>query len=99
MDTHASSIVVGDDVLITHDSGKSANVDPFSEQLGKIKDVPIVDCVIAHDCQYTGLTHYLAMYNVLYIPSMKENLIPPFVVRRQGNIVNDIPQDSSLQSN
>ena len=82
MDTHASSIVVGDDVLITHDSGKSANVELFSEQLVKIKDVPIVNCVIAHDCQYTGLTHYLAMYNVLYIPSMKENLIPPFVVRQ-----------------
>lgn len=92
LDTHASSIVVGDDVLITHDSGKSANVGPFSDQLGKIKDVPIVDCIIAHDCHYTGKTFYLAMYNALYIPSMKENLIPPFVVRRQGNIINDIPK-------
>ena len=92
MDTHASSIVVGDDVLITHDSGKSANVGPFSEQLGKIKNVPIVDCVIAHDCPYTGKTIFLAMYNALYIPSMKENLVPPFVVRRQGHIVNDVPK-------
>lgn len=32
------------------------------------------------------------MYNALYIPSMRENLIPPFVVRRQGNVVNDIPK-------
>ena len=84
--------MVGDDVLITHDTGKSANVGPFSEQLGKIKDVPIIDCVVAHDCTYSGKTYYLAMYNALYIPSMKENLIPPFVIRRQGNIVNDIPK-------
>ena len=84
--------MVGDDVLVTHDSGKSANVGPFSEQLGKISNVPIVDCVVAHDCSYSGKTYYLAMYNALYIPSMKENLIPPFVVRRQGNVVNDIPK-------
>ena len=68
------------------------NVGPFSEQLGKIRNVPIVDCVVAHDCSYSGRTYYLAMYNALYIPSMTENLIPPFVVRRQGNKVYDVPK-------
>ena len=92
LDSHASSIVVGDAVLITHDSGKTANVGPFTEQLGKLHGVPIVDCVVAHDCPYSKKTYYIAMYNVLYIKGMKENLIPPFVVRRQGNIVNDIPK-------
>ena len=80
LDTYASSIVVGDDVLIMHDSGKSANVGLFSEQLGKISNVPIIDYIVAHDCAYSGKTIYLTMYNTLYIPSMKENLIPPFVV-------------------
>jgi len=32
------------------------------------------------------------MYNVLYIASMVGNLIPPLVMRRQGNIVNDTPK-------
>ena len=91
-DSLASSIVVVDDVLITHDSGKSANVGPFSEQLGKISNATIVDCVVTHDCSYSGKTYCLAMYNALYTPSMKEHLIPPFVVRRQGNVVNDIPK-------
>ena len=40
-----------------------------------------------HDCSYSGRTFYMAMYYALYILSMKENLIPPFVVRRQGNVV------------
>ena len=52
LDSHASSIVVGDDILSTHDSGKSANVEPFSKQLGK-SNIPIVDCVVAHDCSYS----------------------------------------------
>ena len=87
-----SLIVVGDDTLITHDSGKSGKVGLFSEQLGKISNVPIVDCVVAHDCKYSGRTIYLEMYNALYIPSIKENLIPPFLVWRQGNVVNDVPK-------
>lgn len=92
LDSHAASIVVGKNALITHDSGKSVNVGPFTEQLGKLNDVPIVDCVIAHDCPYSKRTILLAMYNALYIPEMSENLVPPFVLRRQGNVVNDIPK-------
>ena len=92
LDSHASSIVVGDDVLITHDTGRTVNVGPFTEQLGKLRNVPIIDCLVAYDCTYTGKSYYLAMYNVLYIPDMSENLVPPFVIRRQGNIVNEIPK-------
>ena len=92
LDTHASSIVIGDNVLVTHDSGKVANVGPFTDQLGKLKNIPIVDGVVAHDCKYTGKTYYIAMYNALYVKGMKDNLVPPFTVRRQGNIVNDVPK-------
>ena len=82
LDTHALSIMVGDDILITHDSGIFANTGLFSDQLGKIKDVPIVDCAVAHDCTYSGKVFYIDMYNVLYIPLMRENLVPPYMVRR-----------------
>ena len=92
LDSHASSIVVGKNVLVTHDTGKVVNVGPFTDQLGKLKDVPIVDCVVAHDCPYSKRTFFLAMYNTLYIPKMNENLVPPFTLRRQGNVVNDIPK-------
>ena len=67
-------------------------VGPFTDQLGKLQNVPIVDCVVAHDCPYMNKTVLLAMYNALYIPEMEENLIPPFALWRQGNVVNDIPK-------
>ena len=92
LDSHAASIVVGKNVLVTHDSGKTVNVGPFTDQLGKLKNVPIVDCVVAHDCPYSKKTFILAMYNALYVPAMEDNLIPPFALRRQGNVVNDIPK-------
>ena len=92
LDSHASSIVVGKHVLVTYDSGKVVNVGPFTDKLGKLRNVPIIDCVVAHDCPYTKRTFYLAMYNALYIPEMTENLIPPFALRRQGNVVNDVPK-------
>ena len=92
MDSHASSFVIGEEVLITHDTGRTANVGPFTDKLGKLRNVPIVDGIIAHDCPYTQNTYYLGIYNALYIKGMMENLCPPFIVRRQGHIVNDIPK-------
>ena len=33
---------------------------------------------------------YLAMYNALYVSEMNENLVPPFVIRRQGHKLLDV---------
>ena len=92
LDSHAASIVAGDNVLVIRESGRTVDVGPFTESLGKLKSVPVVDCAIAHDCPYTGLTRVIMMYNVLYIPQMTHNLIPPFVVRRRGHVINDVPK-------
>ena len=32
------------------------------------------------------------MRNALYVPSMSHNLIPPFIMRKSGFIVNDVPE-------
>lgn len=90
LDSYAVSIVVGRNVLDTHDSGKSVNVWPFMEQLGKLKDIPIVDCVVARNFPYSKRTFLLALYNAFYITKMRENLVPPFKLCRQGNVVNEI---------
>ena len=68
------------------------NVGPFTDKLDKLSNVPVVDCIVAHECPYTRSTYSLAKYNALYIPEMTENLVPPFALRRQGNIVNNIPK-------
>ena len=92
LDSHAASIVVGKNVLITHESGRTITVGPFTKSLGSMNDVPVVDCVVAYDCPYSDRTVLLAMHNALYIPEMEENLLPPFVVRRQGHKLSEIPK-------
>ena len=92
LDTHAASIVVGTNVLIINETGKTIEVGPFTKELGSLKKVKVVDCVVAHDCPYSGETRIVVMFNALYVPSMEHNLVPPFVVRRRGNEINDIPK-------
>ena len=101
LDSHAASIVAGRNVHVLRDSGRTVDVGPFTESLGKLKRIPVVDCAIAHDCPYSGTTRVMILYNALHIKEMNHNLLPPFVVRRKGNILNDIPkmqvQDPSVE--
>ena len=54
--------------------------------------VPIVDVAIAYDYPYSGITYILIIKNALYITSMNNNLVPPFIMREAGLIVNDVPR-------
>ena len=92
LDSHAASIVVGKNVLILRETGKTVNVSPFTKSLGTISKVEVVDCAVAHDCPFSGETRVIIMYNALHIPEMEHNLVPPFVVRRQGNLLSDVPK-------
>ena len=44
--------------------------------------------MLAYDCEQTNQTYLLVLWNVLYIDSMDENLIPPFILQGAGLIVN-----------
>ena len=79
-------------MLILNETGKTVDVGPFTESLGSLKKVKVVDCAIAHDCPYSGNRRLIIMYNALYVPEMHHNLVPPFVVRRKGNVINDVPK-------
>ena len=92
LDSHAASIVVGRNVLVLRETGKTVNVSPFTKSLGTISKVNVVDCAIAHDCPFSGETRVIIMYNALHIPEMDHNLVPPFVVRRRGNLLSDVPK-------
>ena len=58
----------------------------FSQEVGRIKGVPIVDAAVAYDCPIMNVTYILVARNV---PSMTHNLIPPFILREAGIMVND----------
>ena len=90
LDSHANMVVLGRGCFVFEWSGKSCSVNPFTDTLGSVKDVPIVDAAIAYECPYTQITYVLICRNALYIPSMYDNLIPPFILRESGAMVNDI---------
>ena len=92
LDSHANMVVVGNNATIFSNSGKSADVRPFSSKCSKMESVPIVDAAVAYDCPYTLKTYLLTVRNALHVPSMEHNLIPPFIMREAGLIVNDTPK-------
>ena len=63
-----------------------------SKDCSKLESVPIVDAAVAYDCPYTMQTFILTMHNALYFPSMAHNLVPPFIMREAGLVVNDVPR-------
>ena len=59
--------------------------------------VPIVDATVAYDCPYTLKTYILVVKNALNVPSMSHNLVPPFILKESGLILNDVPKIHTMQ--
>ena len=47
LDSHANTIVLGNQVLVIQDTGKSTEVNVFSSDLQGMPKVPVVDAVVA----------------------------------------------------
>ena len=92
LDSHANMVVLGRFVTIIRRTGRSVDVQAFADDVPTMKSVPIVDAVVAHDCPCTHTTTLLIITNALHVPSMEHNLIPPFIMRQAGLIVNDVPK-------
>lgn len=91
LDTHANMPVIGFHSVIVNDTGKSVEVNPFSPDYDAMT-VRIVDAVVRYDCPYDGTSQLLLIRNALSVPSMKNNLIPPFMIREHGIQVSDVPK-------
>jgi hypothetical protein len=93
LDTHANMIVAGKHCYVIAWTGRNATVNPFTPDYDALKEVPIVDAAIMYECPYSGKEYILVLLrNALHVPSMDNNLIPPFVMREAGLIVNDVPK-------
>ena len=91
LDSHANMIVCGRHCFVLSVSSITAEVNAFSTEVGQMHSVPIVDAIIVHENEFTNQIYFLVARNVLYVPSMPHNLIPPFILREAGLIVNDRP--------
>ena len=91
LDTHANMPVVGRNAFVISRTGETADVSAFTPDY-KPMHVPIVDAALLYDCPYSGDEVIVLIRNALYFPTMENNLIPPFVMREAGVVVNDMPK-------
>ena len=76
---------------IIAETSKKVDVSPITPDY-KPLTVPLVDATIKYDNPYNRKSYILVQHNVLYVPSMDNNIIPPFMLSEMGATVNDIPK-------
>ena len=90
-------VVLGKHAIVIADTGKTAQVTPFTPDYKSMANVPIVDGALAYVCPYTRKCHILISHIAFHVPSIEQNLIPPFIMREAGLIVNDTPKFHVLE--
>ena len=93
MDSHADTCCFGAAhclVLRKHDY--VVEVSGFHPDLSPLKDVPVVQCVVAYDDPITFKTWYLIFNQALYMAALDYALICPNQLRLNGVQVRDIPK-------
>ena len=84
LDLHANMVVIGAQGTIIQKTGKYADVNVFSYDLGTMSRVPIDNAVLAYNCPIYRKRTLLVARNALFVQSMNHNLIPPFIMRESG---------------
>ena len=67
LDRHADSPVVGKYAHILQQTGKQVNVSGFTDQLGAAIPVDVVDAAMAYDCNNTGRSYIMIIWNALHL--------------------------------
>ena len=69
-------------LLTKLETAQTVSVGAFLESAGNLNNVPIVDAMLAYDCERINQVYLLVFRNVLYIGSIDNNLILPFYYKR-----------------
>ena len=67
------------------------DVAPFTPDYKPIS-VELVDAALKYECPYSGEIKILMIKRGLYLPSMTQNLLPPFMLREAGITINEVPK-------
>lgn len=92
LDSHADTCVFGKDALVLTRHSQVYDVHGFHPELGSVQQVPGADVVVAFDIPHTQETFMLIFNQVLYCEEVRGALIPPFQLRSNDIIVNDVPR-------
>ena len=91
LDSHANMPVVGKHAQVLADPGETCDVSALTPDDAQMQ-VKLIDAAIQYDCPFNGTVSILVLKNCLHVPTMENNLIPPFVMREAGIEVNDKPK-------
>ena len=91
LDSHSNMPVVGRNCYILSRPGKSVDVSPFTPDYEPIT-VELVDAAIYYESPFDGREYVFVLHNALHCPSMKHNLLPPFMLREAGFAVSEVPK-------
>ena len=78
MDLHANMVVIGAQGTIIHKTGKYADVNGFSSDVGTMSRVPIVDAVLAYNCPISGKNDLASSKECVVCAEHEPQLDPPF---------------------
>ena len=91
LDSHANMPVIGKNVYILSIIGETVDVAPFTPDYKPIR-VELEDAALKYECPYSGETKILIIRRGLYVPSMSNNPLPPFMLREARIIINEVPK-------
>ena len=90
LDSHANMPAVGKGVHGDY-IGNNVDFNAFSPTY-ETTSIPVVDAVIQYECDHSGISYLLISRNALYVPEMKNHLIPPLIMRECGITMSDTPK-------
>ena len=84
--------MVGSDALIVHKHDRLVNVLGYDPRMGTRRDIKVVSAVVAYDDPSTGEVILLQINQVVYIPTIKSNLLCLMQLRLNEIRVDECPK-------
>jgi hypothetical protein len=93
LDSNVDNCVVGNQVLIVHDTHPYVNAVPYSDTLPGMDNKPLNSAVLAYDDPNTGnMGVVLVIHQAIYIEEMDNNLLCPMQMRMNDVKIDGCPQ-------
>ena len=91
LDSHANMFVAGKDVHVLAKTGRTASVQAYDPSMQPVQ-LDIIDCAVLYESSLTGRKVLMIVEGAIYSPTMDHNLVPPFMLREAGVVVDTTPK-------